>query len=140
MHTRPPSRPSVFSDGVELALRTALEAHEGQLRKGLEAVPYVVHPVHVAFMLARFCADDHVVQAAILHDVVEDCEGWTIARIEQDFGQRVSSIVAELTEDKSKSWDERKRAAVDEVPHISDEAALIKVHVHNVVADVFDPA
>ena len=79
---------------------TALAAHEGQTRKG-SSTPYIVHPLHVATMLARAGADEETIQAGVLHDVVEDCEGWTLERLEDEFGPRVREIVAHLTEDKS---------------------------------------
>ncbi len=122
----------MFSEGVERALLVALEAHQGQKRKG-SAVPYVVHPLHVALLLAQLGATEEVIQAGLLHDVVEDAEGWSIARIEEAFGPRVASIVAQLTEDKRKSWQERKELAIDEVPSLSPEAALVKAcdKLHN---------
>jgi len=111
---------------------TALAAHEGQTRKG-SSTPYIVHPLHVATMLARAGADEETIQAGVLHDVVEDCEGWTLERLEDEFGPRVREIVAHLTEDKSKTWPERKQAAVEHVPGMSDEARLVKAadKLHN---------
>ncbi len=122
----------MYSPGIERALRAAYAAHEGQLRKGGD-VPYVLHPIHAAMMLMRLDVTEETVQAAILHDVVEDCDGWTVERVEADFGVVVSVIVAELTEDKSKTWSERKRAAVDHVPQMSVEAVAIKAadKLHN---------
>src|SRR5262245_12532261 len=99
----------MYSEGLEHALRAAEAAHRGQMRKGSD-VPYVTHPIHCSILLARLGYSDAVLQAALLHDVVEDCDGWTIARVEREFGPDVASIVAELTEDKTKSWEERKRA------------------------------
>ncbi len=123
----------MFSSEIELAILVALEAHSGQLRKGLDRSPYVVHPVHVALMLARLGASDEAIQAGLLHDVVEDSASWTIARVEEEFGTTVAAIVRELTEDKSKTWQERKQQAIDEVPRLSKEAALIKAcdKLHN---------
>ena len=123
----------MYSAGVERALRVALEAHTGQVRKGLEPVPYVVHPLHVSLMLSRFSVDEEVIVAALLHDVVEDCDGWTLARVEAEFGASVASVVGELTEDKTKSWAERKQAAIDHVPELSYAAATIKAcdKLHN---------
>ncbi len=122
----------MFSEGVERALLVALEAHQGQMRKG-GAIPYAVHPLHVALLLARLGATDEVIQAGLLHDVVEDAEGWSIARIEADFGPRVTAIVSQLTEDKRKSWQERKELAIGGVPSLSPEAALVKAcdKLHN---------
>ncbi len=130
----------MFADGIERALRVALAAHEGQLRKGDGGVPYVVHPLHAALMLARIGADEATIEAAILHDVVEDCEGWTLARIEDEFGAGTASIVADLTEDKSKTWEERKRWAVEHVPHMSPEAVAVKAadKLHNLTSLLVD--
>lgn len=123
----------MYSERVERALRTAVEAHEGQFRKSPESVPYVVHPVHVALLAARFDPDEVTLQAALLHDVVEDGDGWSVERVEREFGARVARIVAELSEDKSKTWGERKQDAIDHVPHLSPEAAAIKAcdKLHN---------
>ena len=114
------------SQSIERALRAALAAHDGQLRKSAEPVPYAVHPLHVALLLARWGVDDDVVVAGLLHDVVEDSAGWSLERVEREFGAHAASIVGQLTEDKSKPWGERKRSAVDGVPHLSPEAATVK--------------
>lgn len=123
----------MYSAAIERALRAAVAAHAGQTRKGEPDVPYIVHPMHVALMLSRLGMDEEVIQSALLHDVVEDCPGWTLARVEREFGPRVAAIVGELTEDKSKSWDERKRRAIEHVPHLSPQAASIKAadKLHN---------
>ena len=122
----------MFSPDIERALRVAQAAHEGQTRKG-NGTPYVVHPVHVALMLARAGADEETIQAGLLHDVVEDCDEWTFERLEAEFGPRVRGIVGHLTEDKGKSWPERKQAAVDHVEQMSEEALLVKAadKLHN---------
>lgn len=116
----------MYSSGTDRALVVALAAHDGQRRKGLDGHPYVVHPLHVALMLARFDLDDEVIQAGILHDVVEDCDDWTIERVAEAFGARVAGIVDELSEDKSRTWAERKQWAVDHVPEMSVDACDVK--------------
>ena len=130
----------MYSQSIERAMRVSIAAHEGQLRKGTEGVPYVVHPMHVAFMLARWGFEEDVIVAGLLHDVVEDCEAWTNERIEQEFGMHVASIVSQLTEDKTLSWEERKRWAVEHVPHMSPEAASVKAidKLHNMQSLVGD--
>jgi (p)ppGpp synthase/HD superfamily hydrolase len=122
-----------FSPGVERAILVALEAHSGQWRKGEGSVPYVVHPIHVALILSRLGAGEEVLQAALLHDVVEDCPGWTVLRVSEEFGEPVARVVAELTEDKSKTWQERKQGAIEAVPRLSSQALLIKAvdKLHN---------
>jgi (p)ppGpp synthase/HD superfamily hydrolase len=123
----------MFDAGTERAIRAALAAHAGQSRKGDAEAPYAVHPVHVALILARLGFPPRVVQAALLHDVAEDCAGWSVARVEQEFGADVARIVAELTEDKSRSWQERKQAQIDHAPHLSADALSIKAadKLHN---------
>ncbi len=124
---------AMYSEGIEQAIRAAFNAHDGQLRKGAGEIPYVTHPIHAGLMLARLGADVETIQAAILHDVVEDSADWTNERVAREFGTRVAEIVAELTEDKSGSWEERKQAAIDHVPHMSPAAALVKAadKLHN---------
>jgi len=123
----------LFSPGIERALRVALEAHAGQTRKGAEDLPYVSHPVHVAMILAKLGLDEVALQAALLHDVVEDCDDWDEARVRSTFGDAVADIVAALTEDKSGTWDERKRHAIEHVPEMSTAAAHVKAadKLHN---------
>lgn len=126
----------MFSDAVEHALDTAVRAHEGQIRKGLSQRPYHVHPLQVALLLARLGHDDVVLQAALLHDVVEDCEGWTVERVAEEFGDAVAGIVDELTEDKSRSWAERKQWAVDHAARMSAAGAAVKAadQLHNILS------
>jgi myo-inositol-1(or 4)-monophosphatase len=130
----------MFSTNVERALRVAMTAHAGQLRKGIDEVPYVTHPFHVALILARLGCDDTVIQAGLLHDVVEDCEGWSVDRVANEFSPAIAAIVQELTEDKSKSWEERKRWAVEHVSHMSAAALAVKAadKLHNLESLVDD--
>lgn len=123
----------MYSSIIERALHVAIAAHEGQNRKGDGASPYVTHPMHVALMLARFGLDDDVIAAGLLHDVVEDCPAWATERVQAEFGAHVAGIVAQLTEDKTRSWEERKQAAIAKVPHMSPEAASVKAcdKLHN---------
>lgn len=123
----------MFHAGVERALRVALQAHEGQTRKGDRDVPYVSHPLHVALILAQWGMPPSVVQAGVLHDVVEDCDDWTLERVQGDFGDEVAELVGALTEDKSKSWAERKQHAAEHVEHMPLDAAAIKAadKLHN---------
>jgi len=122
----------MFDERVERALLVALDAHSKHVRKGSDE-PYVVHPLHVALLLTQLGADFEVVQAGLLHDVVEDCEDWENSDLEREFGARVAALVAEVTEDKDLSWEERKQAQVDEVPSLSVGALSIKAcdKLHN---------
>lgn len=63
----------LFSPKVDLALKVAAVGHAGQLRKGTQ-LPYIAHPLHVAWLLQRAGLPEHVVIAGLLHDVIEDLE------------------------------------------------------------------
>lgn len=76
------------------ALELSLLAHQNQQRKSGE--PYVVHPILVAAITAAFSNDETMVQAALLHDVVEDTD-FTIDDLKKDFGNDVAHIVEGLT-------------------------------------------
>lgn len=70
--------------------------------------------------------DLNVIQAALLHDTVEDTD-TTFDEIEQHFGSKVRNIVAEVTDDKSLPKEERKRLQIVKAPHSSREAKLVKL-------------
>jgi len=123
----------MFCAGIERAIKAALAAHEGQTRKGDEETPYVTHPLHVALILARWGQASEVIQAGVLHDVVEDCDGWSVDRVRAEFGDDVAAIVDQLTEDKTRSWEERKRTGIEHVAHMTPAAAHVKAadKLHN---------
>ena len=64
--------------------------HAGQHRRSGE--PYITHPVAVAEILAAFRVDRATVQAALLHDLVEDT-AVTLDEIRERFGDDVALIV-----------------------------------------------
>ena len=57
---------------VTKAYNFAKRLHGTQTRK--DGTPYIGHPVDVALILAKLNFDENVVSAAMLHDVVEDCD------------------------------------------------------------------
>ena len=81
-------------DKVWGAYRFSEKAHSGQKRRSGEA--YISHPVSVACIAARFHLDSQSIQAALLHDVVEDTE-TTESDIESKFGKQVSTLVIGLS-------------------------------------------
>ena len=72
----------------------AAAAHEGQKR--LTGEDFVEHPIAVATILADLGMDLTTLQAALLHDVVEDTD-VTIEDIGREFGDQVAAIVDGLT-------------------------------------------
>lgn len=101
---------------INKAIQFAAKAHEGQYRKGTTR-PYIVHPIEVGDIVASMTMDEEVISAAYLHDTIEDCPGVTEELLAEMFSPRVASMVAQESEDKSKTWIERKNHTVC---HIKD--------------------
>lgn len=72
----------------------AAQAHAGQKRDSGE--DYIEHPLEVASILIDICLDAVSIQAAILHDVVEDT-GVPIEEIRERFGDKVAELVDGVT-------------------------------------------
>ncbi len=64
--------------------------------------------------------------AAVLHDTLEDTTA-TIKELTKYFGQKVTDIVDEVTDDKSLDKDERKRLQVRHAPSLTYEARVVKL-------------
>lgn len=101
------------SEKLKKAIAFATQAHNGQYRKGSD-VEYITHPMEVLDILTSMNADENLLIAGVLHDTVEDTE-VTMEDIAEQFGDDVAALIGGHTEDKSKSWDERKSAMIDAV-------------------------
>ncbi|MGH8093986.1 MAG: HD domain-containing protein [Chthoniobacterales bacterium] len=110
------------------ALRFAAQKHSGQRRKDSDASPYINHPIAVAEVLARVAGvtDLATLQAAILHDTIEDTQ-TTPQELDEQFGQEVRLLVEEVSDDKSLPKQERKRLQIEHAPHLSIRAKQIKI-------------
>jgi GTP pyrophosphokinase len=81
---------------IRQAFDVALDAHKDQRRKSGEA--YIFHPLAVAKIVAQQIGLDATsIAAALIHDVVEDNEDYTLKDIEKQFGETVARIVDGLT-------------------------------------------
>ena len=98
---------------VQQAVCFAAHAHGIQLRKGSDT-PYILHPMEVCCILNAMGADTELMIAGLLHDTLEDT-GTTREEIRDAFGEGVLALVCAHTEDKSKSWRERKSRTIDEL-------------------------
>lgn len=88
---------------IRSAFDVAVDAHKDQRRKSGEA--YVFHPIAVAkIVAAEIGLDATSIAAALLHDVVEDTN-YTLADIEQLFGETVARIVDGLTKISNMPYD-----------------------------------
>jgi guanosine-3',5'-bis(diphosphate) 3'-pyrophosphohydrolase len=112
---------------VELANR----AHAGQVRK-YNGNPYITHPIRVANAARQHGMSDQAVQAAILHDVLEDTNVGE-DEIRALCGEQVLRLVKELTnpshrpENKGKSRAARKAMDREHLRAASREAKQLKL-------------
>jgi hypothetical protein len=122
----------LYSYKIKRAIKFSIKTHEiyqKQKRKGKD-IPYITHPLTVGIILARAGAAEDVVTAGILHDTMEDSiaeKKVTKGMIKDRFGEQVADIVESVTEqNKSASWEERKKEALSHVKHLSHDSLLVK--------------
>lgn len=84
-------------EGIAIALFAAAEFHGLQRRKSGE--PYMIHPIQVATLILLVGGDLPTIQAALLHDTVEDTEA-TAEDIRSRFGEEVGVLVEAVTKQK----------------------------------------
>ena len=83
-------------DFIRKALDIAIDAHKNQRRKTGE--PYIYHPLAVAKIVAdKIGLGATSIASALLHDVVEDSQSYTIEDIKELFGSEIANIVDGLT-------------------------------------------
>lgn len=120
-----------MTDRIHKAIIYAGKRHSGQFRKGT-LIPYLVHPMEVMGILMENNCPENVIIAGILHDVIEDTcndddavRGEVRREIKMLFGEEVLNIVNGESEDKNKSWKERKQATIDTLKNESKEIQLV---------------
>ena len=107
---------------IEEAAAFAERVHRGTFRKGT-AIPYIVHPMETAVIVSGFTDEEEMIAAALLHEVVEDA-GVTGEELEKRFGRRVKELVLAESEDKSKSWEQRKAYTLT---HLAESGRDVKI-------------
>lgn len=124
------------------AANYAANKHAQQRRKGIEATPYINHPLEVAHLLISVgeVYNENILVAALLHDIIEDTETQP-EELAQQFGREVLAYILEVTDDKSLPKQERKRLQIANAPALSEGAKLIKLadKISNVRAVICTP-
>ena len=110
------------------ALAYAAGHHSNQKRKGENAEPYINHLIDVLHILWEIgeIRDITTLTAALLHDAVEDTD-VTAEELTELFGEEISDIVMEVTDNRDLAKEHRKRLQVEHAAHLSTEASFIKL-------------
>lgn len=125
---------------IQRAIKRASILHLGQKRKS-DGSPYILHPYSVAFILAHYSDDEDLVIAGLLHDVLEDVDGYGREDMEKEFGERVTQLVSDVSEDKDlkkekgakASWVERKTKYLEHLKRASSDSVILSCadKIHN---------
>jgi (p)ppGpp synthase/HD superfamily hydrolase len=108
----------------DLAIEYALRKHKGQYRKSIR-IPYIVHCMEVAKKVSYYVQDEIILTAAVLHDIIEDCEDYD--DMPKIFGTKVFSIVKELSRKKTHTKNHQKWKFMESFHKKSPESILIKM-------------
>lgn len=85
---------------LDHAISIAVAAHAGQFDKA--GAPYILHPLRV--MLKQTSEEGRI--AAVLHDVVEDGERWTLDRLRAEgFSVAIIDTINHLTKHENEADD-----------------------------------
>lgn len=87
--------PDMDFELLERAYIFSRDHHSGQERKS--GAPYFDHCYHVALTLISLHLDSVTIAAGLLHDVVEDVEGVTLAHVKENFGEEIGDLVDGVT-------------------------------------------
>lgn len=88
------------------AIAIAAEAHAGQQDKA--GAPYILHPLRV--MLSVDSESERI--TAVLHDVVEDCPGWSFDRLRAEgFPDEIIEAIQSVTKRDGESYEDFVRRA-----------------------------
>lgn len=117
-----------FPKNTRAMYRFAKRRHDdtGAIRK-VSKQPYWVHPEGVAKIVMEHGGSDIEVKAAMAHDVLEDT-GESYEDMAEKFGEKVTSIVKEVTNDKDEIAKVGKEKYIsEELCRLSPEALTVKL-------------
>jgi (p)ppGpp synthase/HD superfamily hydrolase len=106
------------------AAQFARDRHRSQRRQA-DSSPFILHPLEVASALQRSGYPDHVIAAAVLHDVLEDTPAGT-TDLRSRFGGQITELVALVSDDSTINDEEaRKDDTRDHVRNSNGDALVI---------------
>lgn len=124
--------PMILTHRLQEAISVAARLHRDQIRKDSLETPYITHLVGVMILISSATHDEDVLIAGLLHDTLEDVEGYVPEMLETSFGKRVCDIVLGVTEEsklegKKLPWKEVKEAYLKKLEGSGDESILVSL-------------
>ena len=121
--------PAPDADAVASAVEFAVRYHGDQTRP--TGAPYAEHLLEALEVLVRGAGvtDPDILQAAVLHDVVEDTP-CTIDDVRREFGARVAELVGWVTKPTPEEGSDRraaKEAYLGRLKDAPEDAVLVKL-------------
>jgi (p)ppGpp synthase/HD superfamily hydrolase len=141
----------ILTPRIQKAIDLSAVLFQDRKRK-TSGYPAIIHLYSVAFIVSKFTDDEDIIVAAFLHDVLEDIASdvYNKENMVRDFGERVTSLVCDLTEastlsetkaERRGSWMDRKLGYLATINKASNDSLLIcaadKIHNLNSIRDDF---
>ena len=125
-------------DIILKAYKVANKYHKKQTR--LSGERYIVHPINVAYLLAKFGFDSKTVAAGLLHDVLEDTK-YTMDELKETFGNEIAYLVDGATKMKDANFSSRSEQMVANhkkiLQYVTKDARIIAIklcdRLHNMM-------
>lgn len=106
-----------------MAIDYAERMHAGQRRS--DGTPFILHPLEVASLLHEAGAEDDVIAAGVLHDLIEKAD-VAATELRERFGSRVTSLVLAVSDDdRIIGYGERKAALRQQVAGAGEDALTL---------------
>lgn len=122
---------------VNKALNFAKKKHDNSFRRS--GKPFVKHPVETALRLTQLKIDSATIEAALLHDVLEDTP-TTSSELEKEFGSEVTRLVESVTKLESvkikKGWFPFSNIASDKIPLFERQIETLRKMLVSMAGDI----
>lgn len=123
----------ILTHRLQEAINEAARLHRDQIRKDSLKTPYITHLVGVMILISSATHDEDVLVAGLLHDALEDVDGYTPEKLETTFGSRVKNIVLGVTEEfklkkeKAPSWKIEKIQYIENLKVAPEESVIVSL-------------
>jgi len=117
-----------------------------QIRKAEGDLPYISHLFSVVVILSKYTNDENTLIAGIMHDSVEDVEGYNYQDLADDFGWDIADLVRDISEFKNQenkklTWLDRKKDYLRKLEIASHPALMVcaadKIHNLRAMIDCY---